>query len=118
MIKHLLIATALASTATVAEAAGSPKTRFWNLVSETVSKFELAPVGTTNWGPDQCKNDKDGAVDHDERLTLAGIATGAYDARLGLADGRVCYARNIQIEEGKVFTIEDKQLNDCSSNNR
>jgi len=115
MMKYLLVATVIALSATVADAADSKKTRFWNLVSETVSKFELAPAGTTNWGPDQCKNDKDGAVDHDERLTVIGVRTGTYDARLGFAGGRLCYAKNIRIEEGKVFSIEDKQLIDCSS---
>jgi len=54
MMKYLLAATVIAMSATVADAADSKKTRFWNLVSETVSKFELAPAGTTNWGPDQC----------------------------------------------------------------
>ena len=32
----------------------------------TISDLRLAPAGTTNWGPDQCKNDKDGSVETDE----------------------------------------------------
>ena len=38
----------------------------------------------------------------------------AYDARLKLADGRACMAKGIQIEAGKVFAIEEKELVGCS----
>jgi hypothetical protein len=38
-------------------------TRFWNLTRHTISEFYLTPAGTTNWGGNQCKNDKDGTVD-------------------------------------------------------
>ena len=62
----------------------------------------------------QCLNDPDGAVDHDERLKVTGVTSGSYDARLTLADGRTCLARNIQVELGKPFSIEDKDLIDCS----
>jgi hypothetical protein len=95
-----------------AQAADRP-TRFWNLTHSTVQEFQLAPAGTTAWGTDQCKNDKDGAVDFDERLNIAGIASGRYDARLKDATGRVCFARNIAIEAGKVFSIDEKDLVDC-----
>jgi len=33
---------------------------------------------------------------------------------LKLADGRMCMAKGVQIEAGKVFTIEDKELVGCS----
>jgi hypothetical protein len=95
-------------------AAGSQKTRFWNLTGETIVKFELAPTGTTQFGPDQCKNDKDGAVDDDERLQIQNVASGAYDARIAFKSGRVCFAKNIAITDGKIFSIETKQLTDCT----
>ena len=64
-------------------------TQFWNLISSSVKSLELAPSGTTAFGPNQCLNDPDGAVDHDERVKVTGVATGLYDARLGLpTDGR------------------------------
>ena len=44
--------------------------RFWNLTRHTISEFYLAAAGTTNWGANQCKNDKDGTVDSDERLRI------------------------------------------------
>jgi len=89
-------------------------TRFWNLTSSTVRSLELAPVGTSAFGPNQCKNDPDGAVDHDERLKVTGVKTGAYDARLKLADGRECTVKGVHVEAGKVFAIEEKELVGCS----
>jgi hypothetical protein len=89
-------------------------TRFWNLTSSTVKSLELAPAGTSAFGPNQTPNDPDGTVDHDERLKITGVATGAYDARLKLADGRQCMAKGLRIETGKVFAIEEKELVDCS----
>jgi hypothetical protein len=89
-------------------------TQFWNLTSSTVKSLELAPAGTSVFGPNQTTNDPDGAVDHDERLKVKGVATGAYDARLKLADGRQCVAKGLHIEAGKVFTIEEKELASCS----
>jgi hypothetical protein len=89
-------------------------TRFWNLTASTVKSLELAPAGTSAFGPNQTTNDPDGAVDHDERLKVTGVKTGAYDARLKLADGRICMAKGVQIEAGKVFAIEDKELVGCA----
>jgi len=88
-------------------------TRFWNLTKNTISEFRLAPAGTSNWGPDQCKNDKDGSVEPDERLRIAGIASGHYDAKLSDVSGRTCTVRDIKIEAGAVFAIEEKDLTSC-----
>jgi hypothetical protein len=71
-------------------------------------------AGASAFGPNQCANDPDGAVDPDERLKVTGVTTGAYDARLILADGRVCMAKGVRIETGKPFSIEDKDLIGCS----
>ena len=89
-------------------------TRFWNLTSSTVESLELAPAGTSAFGPNQTKNDPDGTVDHDERVKVTGVKTGAYDARLKLADGRACMAKGVHLEAGKVFSIEEKDLVGCS----
>jgi len=112
MYRTLLLVAALIATAASASAADRP-TRFWNLTHSTVKEFQLAPAGTTAWGENQCKNDKDGAVDFDERLPVIGVASGRYDARIKDASGRVCFARNIAIEAGKVFSIDEKDLVDC-----
>jgi hypothetical protein len=71
-------------------------------------------AGTSAFGPDQTKNDPDGTVEHDERVKVTGVAPGAYDARLKLADGRECTVKGVRVEAGKVFTIEEKELVGCS----
>jgi len=87
--------------------------RFWNLTLHTISEFQLAPAGSSAWGENQCKNDKDGTVDSDERLRITGISPGLYDARLKDVSGRVCLVRNIDIKAGDIFSIEEKDLTSC-----
>src|SRR5262249_24567524 len=79
--------------------------RFWNLTKNTISEFYLAPTGTLDWGPDQCKNDKDGRVDFDERLAISGLPSGIYDAKFTDMTGRTCTVPKIKIEQGAVFSI-------------
>ena len=104
----------VAAAFALAHPAMAKDTRFWNLTASTVKSLELSPAGAGAFGPNQCLNDPDGAVDHDERVKVTGIASGAYDARLRLADGRTCMARNVTIEAGKAFAIEEKDLSDCT----
>jgi hypothetical protein len=98
---------------TGAFAAGKPP-QFWNLISATVTKLEISKAGANAFGPNQTVNDPDGTVDHDERLKLTGVEAGMYDVRLTLKDGRVCFARDVNIQDGKPFSIEDKNLVDCT----
>lgn len=88
--------------------------RFWNLTMQTVTSLAIAKPGTKDFGPDFCKLDKDGSVDHDERLALAGVASGNYDVKIGYADGRKCTVKNLALTPGKIFSIEDKDLTDCA----
>ena len=88
--------------------------RFWNLTRHTISEFYLAPAGTTNWGPNQCKNDKDGTVDSDERLRITETPAGIYDAKLTDVSGRVCIVRDLKLEAGEIFSIEENQLTSCT----
>ena len=87
--------------------------RFWNLTRHTIAEFSLAPAGTTNWGPNQCKNDKDGTVDPDERLRITGVQPGTYDAKLKDVSGRACIVRGLKVEAGATFSIEEKELTSC-----
>jgi hypothetical protein len=117
MPKAAFAVLALIITTASAFAAERP-TRFWNLTRHTISEFQLAPAGTTKWGENQCKNDKDGTVDSDERLRITGIEPGRYDARLKDVSGRVCFARNIDIKAGDIFSIEERDLADCRGPDR
>ena len=87
--------------------------RFWNLTLYTITSFQMSPAAKDSWGPDQCKNDRDGTVDHDERLRITGIEPGRYDVKLADKIGRVCIVRDVEVKEGAVFSIEEKQLTDC-----
>jgi hypothetical protein len=106
-----LVGLALMTSQTLAQ--GKP-TRFWNLTRNTVSEFYLAPAGTTNWGPNQCKNDKDGTVDTDERLRITDVSSGIYDAKLIDSTGRTCIVRNVKVAAGGIFTIDEKDLASCT----
>lgn len=110
---HVRIIAALAALVLAAPATAK-ETRFWNLTSATVRSLELAPVATDAFGPNQCLNDPDGAVDHDERVRVVGVPTGVYVARLKFADNRTCMAKRVLIEAGKVFAIEERDLTDCT----
>ena len=107
----VLLAGLLSAPAHAAEGKGI---RFWNLSSVSIKKLHLSPAGKEAFGPDQCGNDPDGAVDHDERLKLVGITPGRYDLKLADESGRVCFVRNIALEANKVFAVEDKDLTDCT----
>jgi len=108
---------ALTATAVAASAQSRP-TRFWNLTQDTISEFYLAPAGTANFGPNQCKNDKDGTVDHDERLRITGVETGVYDVKFTDIRGRTCVVKDIKIEVGQIFSIEEKELTSSACTTR
>src|SRR5260370_20502697 len=80
--------------------------RFWNLTLYTITSFQLSPAGKDSWGPDQCENDRDGTVDHDERLRITGIEPGRHDVKLAHKIGRGCIARKIQGEKGPAVSIQ------------
>jgi hypothetical protein len=107
----LFLLLAVSSAATAAE-----RLRFWNLTGSTIKELHLAPTGTTDWGPDQCKNDPDGAVDADERLTLKDVVPGHYDVKVVDKQGRNCVVRNVEVQAGKpyAFSLSEKDLTDCS----
>ena len=88
--------------------------RFWNLTRNAIIEFYLAPAGTTNWGANQCKNDRDGTVDSDERLRITDTPPGVYDAKLVDTAKRACIVRNLELRSGEVFSIEESDLTDCS----
>jgi hypothetical protein len=113
MQKIVLTVLLLALVSQLASAQTRP-TRFWNLTRHTISEFHLAPAGTTDWGPNQCTNDKDGTVDPDERLRITGVAAGSYDAKLTDVSGRTCLVKSVKVEAGEIFSIEEKELTDCS----
>ena len=95
-------------------AASKTGMRFWNLTGETLSEVSLAPAGTKNFGPNQCVNDKDGTVDFDEELAIKGVTPGRYDIRLKDVNGRVCFAKAVEVKADQTFSVQEKELIDCA----
>jgi hypothetical protein len=110
---RLRLVAALCVAGTGALAADKP-TRFWNLTTVTITSLSLAPAGTERWGRNQCENDRDGEVDPRERLPITGVAPGRYDVRMTDKGGRVCLARAVEVRDGAVFTLADKDLAECT----
>ncbi|MCK1723400.1 hypothetical protein [Bradyrhizobium sp. 141] len=110
----VLIALLLAFAGEAAAQGKGKGIRLWNLTTETISGFQLSPAGKTDWGPNQCLNDKDKEVDHDERLRITGVEPGRYDAKVSYPNARQCVVRDIEIRADAVFSIADKDLKDCS----
>lgn len=108
------VALAIVTGTDLVQAAEKGSTRFWNLTGETIIHFTMAPAGTTEWGPDQCSNDRDGSVDFDERLRITDVSSGAYDVRLTDKTGRSCLVKGVKVELGKVFSIGREALDHCS----
>jgi hypothetical protein len=88
-------------------------TRFWNLTANTITSLQLSPAGKNAWGRNQADNDRDRTVDHDERLKITDTPAGIYDVKFVDKNGRTCVVPNIEVKEGLVFSIEEKNLKDC-----
>src|ERR1700693_2474582 len=111
---HRLVFLALALTLASSVAFSQARTRFWNLTQMRISEFYLAPAGTTKWGANQAKNDKDGVADPDERLNITGVQSGTYDIKLADKEGRTCMVQGLKAEPGQIFSIDDKELTSCN----
>ena len=110
----LLVSIAFGLVASSAAAQDRKGIRFWNLTLYTITTLQMSPAGKDSWGPDQCQNDRDGTVDHDERLRITGVEPGRYDAKVGYRGARHCFVRDIEIKADAVFSIADKDLKDCN----
>ena len=113
-MRWILASVSLLLASTSELAAQGKGIRLWNLTTSTISGFELSPAGKNAWGPNQTLNDRDKEVDHRERLRITGVEPGSYDARVTYPDARQCFVRDIEIKADAVFSIEDKDLTDCS----
>ena len=113
MVRTPLLVLAVLLALSAALAADRKGTRFWNLTLHTIVTFQMSPTGQDAWGRDQCENDRDHEVDHDERLHITDITPGRYDARFRDKTGRICVVKNIEVKDGGIFSIEERDLSDC-----
>ena len=114
MLSRILAVLTIAAVIGPVQAAERGGTRFWNLTGETITHLSMAPAGTAQWGPDQCRNDPDGTVDFDERLRITGVSSGHYDVRFTDNTGRRCIVTNVEVRTGAVFAIGKEMLTDCT----
>jgi hypothetical protein len=114
MLRALTVVAALLLASSSGVRAQGKGIRLWNLTTATISSFQLSPAGKDDWGANQTLNDKDKEVDHDERLRITGINPGRYDAKVGYRDARQCLVRDIEIKADAVFSVADKDLQDCN----
>ena len=103
---------ALLLTLSAAQAAERRGMRFWNLTLYTLTSLQFSAPGQNAWGKNQCENDDDKTVDHNERLRITGLAPGLYDAKITDKLGRTCVVKGVEVKDG-IFTIEEKQLTNC-----
>ncbi|MDR3425015.1 MAG: hypothetical protein P4M13_08085 [Alphaproteobacteria bacterium] len=101
----------LASTAVHAE---TKPIKIWNLTAATILELKLAPSGTTKFGRNLTKEDKDGEIDVDERLNLLNTPPGVYDAQIVLKGGRHCHVSALKLESGGIVSIEEQDLQACA----
>lgn len=87
--------------------------KVWNLTASAIVDFRLAPGGSSKFGQNLALDDKDKAIDIDERLALRDIAPGIYDARIKFRSGRACRVPGLKLEAGAIASIEEKQLEHC-----
>ena len=114
-MKHAsIVAVALMLMVAGAEAQTTKRSgmRFWNLTLYTLTSLQFSPPGQNAWGRNQCENDDDKTVDHNERLRITGLTAGRYDARIIDKIGRTCIVKDVEVKDG-VFSIEEKQLTNC-----
>src|SRR2546423_15077741 len=112
MVRIFGAALALLLTLSATEAAERRGMRFWNLTLYTLISLQFSPPGQNAWGKNQCENDDDKTVDHNERLRVTGLTPGRYDAKLIDKLGRTCVVRDVDVKDG-ILAIEEKQLTNC-----
>ncbi len=95
------------------EGAWAKDTQFWNLTANTITSLQLSPAGENQWGREQTDNDRDHTVDHDERLKIIDTPAGVYDVKFTDKSGRTCIVQNVQVKQGAIFTVEEKDLKGC-----
>ena len=112
----ILIGLTAGSVGAIGSAHAQDKLTFWNTTTVTITKFQFAAPGTTNWGFNQCENDSDKSVSADERLRLKDVKPGRYDVRLADSTGRICMVHNVEVKAGGKYALEigNDDLKDCT----
>src|SRR5262249_41244564 len=114
MRRVLLASIALGLVASSAAAQDRKGIRFWNLTLYTITTFQMSPAGKDSWG-----HPTNARMIGMERLTTTNacesLASNPDATTSNFSDktGRVCIVRNVEVKEGAVVSIEERQLTDC-----
>ena len=99
-----------ASLSSAGLAAPATPMKVWNLTASDIGNFRLARAGSSRFGRNLALDDKDKAIDVDERLALRGVAPGIYQARVKFRNGRKRRVSGLKLEAGEIASVEEKQL--------
>ena len=109
MLKLSLVSIGLSLACSAAIAAES-NLLFLNRVGETLVKLQLAPAGSSKWGPDQCQFEDDKSVENNEKIPLKEIVPGRYDVRFTDLKGRTCMVKNLEVKDGALVVLREAEL--------
>ena len=109
MLKLSLVSIGLSLACSTAIAAES-NLLFLNRVGETLVKLQLAPAGSSKWGPDQCQFEEDKSVENNEKIPLKEVTPGRYDVRFTDLKGRTCTVKNLDVKDGALVVIRENEL--------
>ena len=84
-----------------------------NLTSSPITQVYASPAGQDTFSADQVALIPGGEIDHNKILGLTGLAPGRYLLRITDNSGRVCWARNVNLQVNEVAPLRDADLTDC-----
>ena len=84
-----------------------------NLTSVPITQIYASRAGQNTFSADQIPLNPEGEIDHNKVLGLTGFAPGRYLLRITDNAGRVCWARNVDLQVNKVVSLQDADLRDC-----
>lgn len=112
----LLVTCGLLTTARGAEnsAGNSAGMGLLNLTSVPITQVYASRTGQNTFSSDQIPMNPEGEIDRNKILRLTGFAPGRYVLRITDNSGRVCWARNVDLQVNKVVSLQDEDLKDCN----
>jgi hypothetical protein len=84
-----------------------------NLTSAPIAEVYASPAGQNTFSSDQIPLNPVGEIDRNKILRLTGFAPGRYLLRITDNSGRVCWARNVDLQVNKIVSLQDEDLRDC-----
>ena len=84
-----------------------------NLTPAPITEVYASRAGQNTFSSDQIQLNPVGEIDHNKILRLTGFAPGRYLLRITDNSGRVCWARNVDLQVNKIVSLQNEDLTDC-----